>query len=165
MGLGRQLPTQTIQRGLLLSPTQRKGFKGSPLTGSKGSALGGVWGKAQPCVWATAPPTPRGHRQAFHLVLLDEAGDQAGGFRLLHERAQKLCAFGVLARCADRLLHGGELAIQDAGAGRPSMSLSNPGRSPASASNLSAASLASAAAWFSTRSSWACLMLRSSQRS
>ena len=58
----------------------------------------------------------RRHRQPAHLVLLDEAGDEAGGLGLLDEVAQQRGAGGIAAGGADRLLHGGELAVQDAGA-------------------------------------------------
>src|SRR5208283_1203549 len=55
---------------------------------------------------------------ADHLVALDQAGDKPGFLRLLDEVAQEGGAGGVALRSADRLLHGGELAVENSGAGQ-----------------------------------------------
>ena len=56
-------------------------------------------------------------RQAHDLMLFDEACDEARGFYLFDEGVQEGCTGGVLARRADGLLHGRELAIEDTRAG------------------------------------------------
>src|SRR5438046_7363645 len=57
-------------------------------------------------------------RKSPHVVLLDQAGDEAGRLRLLDEVAQKGSARTVATLGANRLLHGRKLAIENARAGQ-----------------------------------------------
>src|SRR5713226_5465688 len=56
----------------------------------------------------------RNRQAAGDAVPLDQAGDDAGSLRLLDEIAQEGEAGGVFLRRADRLLHGGELTVENA---------------------------------------------------
>src|SRR5207237_3293212 len=61
----------------------------------------------------------RGYREAAdYLVALDQARYQPGFLRLLDKVAQKGGAGGIGPRRADRLLHGGELPVENACAGQ-----------------------------------------------
>ena len=60
----------------------------------------------------------RRDRKSPHLVLLDQAGDEAGSLRLLHKVSQEGGACRVALLRADSLLYGGELAVENAGAGK-----------------------------------------------
>src|SRR5713226_8636014 len=55
----------------------------------------------------------RDRQPAGDAVPLDQAGDDAGFLRLLDEIAQEGEAGSVFLRRADRLLHGGELTVED----------------------------------------------------
>ena len=61
---------------------------------------------------------------------LDEARDQTVLLRLLDKVAQEGKAGGVLFRGADRLLHGGELAVENARAGELRGDIDEPGAQP-----------------------------------
>ena len=61
--------------------------------------------------------SPNRHRQAVHAMLFDQAGDQTAGCGLFDEGAQKFSAVCVVLVCADGLLDGGELTVEDARAG------------------------------------------------
>src|SRR5437868_7302445 len=61
----------------------------------------------------------RGDREAAdHVVALDQARDEPGFLRLLDKVAQKGGAGGIASRRADRLLHGGELPVENARTGQ-----------------------------------------------
>src|SRR5271165_5158339 len=57
-------------------------------------------------------------KAADHIVAFDQAADEPGFLRLLDEVAQKRGASSVVSCRADRLLHGGELPVEDARAGQ-----------------------------------------------
>src|SRR5947208_9236633 len=73
----------------------------------------------------------RGDREAAdRAVPLDEARDQTVLLRLLDKVAQEGKAGGVLFWRTDRLLHGGELAVENARAGELRGDIDEPGAQP-----------------------------------